>query len=95
MSDRNFIVIDVLLGPSVLINFVANWIGEEKTLLLGVIVLIACENLHVIVGFVGLRDEFVVVTLLSLGFDQIFEEFNTISFELEEPVLLLIVWFHG
>ena len=95
MSDRNFIVIDVLLGPSVLINFVANWIGEEKTLLLGVIVLIACENLHVIIWLVGLCDKFVVVTLLSLGFDQIFEEFNSISFKLEEPVLLLIVWLHG
>ena len=72
MSDCNFIVVDVLLCPSVLINFVANRIGEEKTLLFRVIVLIACENLHVVIGFVGLCDEFVVVTLLSLGFNQIF-----------------------
>ena len=72
MSDCNFIVVDVLLGPSVLINFVANRIGEEKTLLFRVIVLIACENLHVVIRFVGLCNEFVVVALLSLGFDQIF-----------------------
>ena len=73
MSDCNFIVIDVLLGPSVFINFVANRIGEEKTLLFWVIVLIACEYFHVVIRFVGLCDEFVIVTLLSLGFDQIFE----------------------
>ena len=72
MSDCNFIVVDVLLGPSVLINFVANRIGEEKSLLFRVIVLIACENLHVVIRFVGLSNEFVVVALLSLGFDQIF-----------------------